>query len=347
MVPSVRDRVTRFRRPWIRRSFVGTLDQSLPQEYARLKTDGDRLLEEGDYAPAKLKLEAALEQLNEYVRNERDLIQSRLFEANRNIMEQHLEQGKALQESGDEEGAEEAFAAALDAAPDQTARDRVRLAQDRAPGDEEQSGLSSHLRRLYQAVQDNPENPDNLYNFGVELALDGYYDAAAAQFERVVELTQDNTEAQGVAYFRLGNLYQELERTEEAQEAFSRALEQGFDAADVYYRLGTLYEWRNDDEKARENFLLCLEHNPDHVAALTSMGASHEEQEEFAEALDYFMKVVELDPEDSETLYRIGMIYVEVDDTENAIKVFEQILEVDPDSDFGDDAQARLEELRG
>lgn len=324
---------------------MGTLDRTLPEDYHRRKSDGDRLLEEGEFAPAKLELEAALEQLESYARSERELIQSRLFEANRHLMEKFLEKAEARKSAGDEAGADEAFEAAMDAAPDQTARDRVRLA--RAKDDEDAgSSLSSHLRKLYHLVQEKPDDPDPLYNFGVELALDGYYDAAAAQFERVVELTSEDSEAQGVAYFRLGNLYQELERAEDAEEAFTKSLELGYDAADVHYRLGTLHDWVNDSEKAREQFQLCLEKNPEHVAALTAMGSSHEQFEEYAEALEFFLKVVEMDPEDSETLYRIGMIYVEVDDTESATRVFEQILEVDPDSDFGDDAQAQLEELR-
>jgi tetratricopeptide (TPR) repeat protein len=323
---------------------VGTLDQSLPKEYHRLKTDGDSLLEEGKFAAAKLKLEAALEQLNAYARSERELIQSRLFQANRKVMEGFLAKAESLRAAGDSEAANKALSAALEAAPDQTARDRVRLARSEN-AEEKEPDLSSHLRKLYEQVQATPEDPNPLYNFGIELALDGYLDAAAAQFERVVELTESDSEAQAVACFRLGNLYQDLERMEEAQEFLTRALTLGYDAGDVHFRLGDLHEWLGDIEKAREQYQLCLKENPEHVSALQAMGKSHAQQEEFAEALEFFQQAITVDPEDSETLLRIGLIFAEVDDQESAIQAFEAVIEVDPESEFAEEAQAQIEEL--
>lgn len=327
---------------------MGTLDQNPPPEYHHQKTDGDRLLEEGHFPKAKLALEGALEALETYYRQERDLITGKLFEANRGVSESFLEAAEAALAAGNEELAAESFEAALEAAPDQSARDRVRLAMTAGEGTPEgrDSTLSAHLQRHYDKVLRSPDDPGPCYDFAVELALDGYLDAAAAQFERAVELSQGDPEAQGVATFRLANVYHDLEMLEEAREAYKRAFELGYDKADVHFRLGTIHEWDGDDDKAREEFLACLQENPDHLSALEALARSHEHQDAWDEALGYHRRVVAVDPEDAETLYRIGEILGALERTDEAIKTFEQVLAVDPEGEFAGDAQERIQEMR-
>jgi tetratricopeptide (TPR) repeat protein len=310
---------------------MGTLDRVPPPEYKDRKVDGDTRLEAGAFADARVLLEEALEALENYYRAERELISDRLAQARRGLVDQHLEAAMEAVESGNSERAEEAFGSAMEAAPDSTARDRVRLTrlESTGDGDDGDTGLSEHLQNLYEQTLSAPEDPTLHYNFGIELALDGYLDAAAGQLARAVELTEDDGEARAIALFRLGNVYFDLERGEEALEAYGQALELGYDPADVHYRIGTVFEWGNDHEQALEHFNASLEANPEHVACLG------------------YERLAGIDPEDDENMLRIGALRQDSGDAEGAIEAFERVLELDPEGEFAEDAEAALEELRG
>lgn len=328
---------------------MGTLDRVPPPEYKDRKIEGDTRLEAGAFADARVLLEEALESLETYYRAEKELLTERLNRARRGLVDGHLEAAHEAVESGNDERADEAFASALEAAPDSTSRDRVRLArlESTGHGGDGETGLSEHLQNLYEQTLSAPDDPAMHYNFGIELALDGYLDAAAGQLARAVELTPDDDEARAIAMFRLGNVYFDLERGDEALEAYEGALELGYDAADVNYRIGTVYEWGNDHERALEHFSACLETNPEHVGCLGALGQLHEHEDRNEDALACYERLAEIDPEDDENLLKIGALRQDAGDAEGAIEAFERVLELDPEGEYAEDAAAALEELRG
>lgn len=328
---------------------MGTLDRVPPPEYKDRKVEGDTQLEAGVFADARVLLEEAMESLETYYQAEKSLLMDRLHQARRGLVDQHLEAAKEAVESGNAERAEESFESAMEAAPDSTSRDRVRLTrlESTGDGDDGDTGLSVHLQNLYEQTLSSPDDPTLHYNFGIELALDGYLDAAAGQLARAVDLTEDDDEARSIALFRLGNVYFDLERGDEALDAYQGALDLGYDAADVHYRIGVVFEWGNDHEQALAHFLASLETNPEHVACLGALGQLHEHEERNEEALACYESLAAIDPEDDENLLRIGALRQEAGDAEGAIEAFERVLELDPEGEFAEDAEAALEELRG
>lgn len=328
---------------------MGTLDLVPPPEYKDRKIEGDTRLEAGDFADARVLLEEAMEALEDYYRAEKALVADRLAQARRGLSDQLLEAAKEAIESGNPERAEESFDSAMEAAPDSTARDRVRLTrlETTGSGDDAETGLSEHLQNLYEATLSAPDDPTLHYNFGIELALDGYLDAAAGQLARTVELIEDDDEARAIAVFRLGNVYFDLERGQEALDAYQEALERGYDPADVHFRIGTVFEWGNDHDAALEHFSACLQTNPEHVGALGALGQLHEHEDRNDEALACYERLAAIDPEDDENLLRIGALRQDAGDAEGAIEAFERVLELDPEGEYAEDAEAALEELRG
>lgn len=326
---------------------MGTLDQTLPPGYHRLKTDGDNSLEGGKHAESRLALEEALEQLEAYYRAERELIEARLDRARRGLVEDFLAAADEAREAGDAARAAAAFDDALEAAPDATERDRILLLRQEGSADDDSRDvpLSLHLKGLYERTLAAPEDPAAHYNFAIELALDGYLDAAAAQLEQAVELSEDAPETQAVALFRLGNVYHDLERSADAIGAYEDALEKGYDKADVRYRIGAVCDWESDHDRARAEYEACLAANPEHVGALGAMGHSLESAGDMTGALGYYRRLEAVDPEDEETQLKLGDLNRHLGDAAAAAAAYRRAIELDPDGEFGTDAQAALEEL--
>ncbi len=323
---------------------MGTLDRSPSSEYHRLKLDGDKALEDSNYSEARVHLESALGHLQTYFEQEKALIEGRLAQARQGLTDDFLKKAEAFREAGDEAQANEAYDCALEAAPDQISRDKARLAMGEAS--DADMPLSAHLRGLYEKTLSAPKDATLHYNFAIELALDGFLDAAAGQLEGTVDLTEDSPETQAIVLFRLGNVYSDLERFDEAQGCYERALEQGYDPADVHYRLGTISDWDGDYATAQEHYHASLEANPEHVASLSAMGTNLAHQEQYEEALGYYQRLNEVDPEDEENVFKIASILMTLGASEDAASAFERVIELDPEGEYAEDAQEALDQLR-
>lgn len=334
---------------------MGTFDRPLPEEYQQRKTEGDRLLEEGDVARAKLELEAAIEILEDFHASELGLLKERLAKAHATMFEEFVASGDAAREAGDLDEARENYRTALDVAPDRTARDHVRVKMEQSVDEEDESSLSipTRLERLQAEIEKNPDAPEPLYNLGVELALDGFLEAAADQFKQVIELAEDDPETQALAYFRLANVFSDLLQHTELQDHFKnaadhyrKALDLGYDASDVHFRIGQLHEVLGDHPGARAAYLACLEKDPEHLSSLSALAHCHEVESQDDEALGYLEKLVSLDPEDSEGHYRIGLIKERQGDPDAALSAFDEAERVDPEGEYAFYARERSQDLR-
>ncbi len=335
---------------------MGVLDRVLPGDYQRHKVDGDRLLEQGEPAGARVELEAALGLLEDYYRHEAGILRERISKARLELYQTEIAAAEEARGEGDEAKAKECLARAVELAPDRQLADeaRVRMELDPEAGELGSMGLSHRLGRLTLAVEAEPEKPEPRYNLGVELALDGYLEAAAEQFQQVIELAQDDAEFRALGYFRLANVYADLlhhagesagEPRTLALDHYQKALELGYDAADVRYRMGQVHELVGEHEEAGRQYLACLDHDGSHVAALSALAHCLEVEGRDEEALERLGKVIELDPEDAEAHFRSGAIRERSGDAEGASRSYRQALELDPDGEFGLLARTRIEEL--
>lgn len=333
---------------------MGTLDRTLPPEYQQTKTDGDRLVEEEEFAPARVKLETALGMLEDFYAAERALLSSRIFAARKGLFEARMEAAVAAVEAEDEAGARAEFEAAIELAPDAASRDRARARLNRVgQEDEVQQSVATRLERLEHAVEEDPDSPELTYNLAIELALDGFLQAAAEQLRRVVSLTADDPETCALAWFRLGNVCSDLyQHTEDdadfdhAREAYDEARKLGYEPAEVEYRVAQLHELKGDHPAATAALRACLEADPEHLSALSALAHCLEMEGQAEESLEVLGRLLALDDEDGEAHFRVGCLKLAGEDRDGAIAAFEASLRVAPDGEFSGDARSRLDELQ-
>ncbi len=179
----------------------------------------------------------------------------------------------------------------------------------------DQSPLDLSIRRMEDAVRDDPQNPDlrlalaeaylragryddaidqaeqiiNLYPdhdgaqwiIGVAYIRQGQTEAALEPLERFVDLRKDRPMAKmdtalEAAYYFLGESYMKLGRPEDAIPVLLAALEITRTDADALYQLGLAYQATGRHEKALESFRKAVRLVPDFAEAYQAMVESYE-----------------------------------------------------------------------
>ncbi len=113
-------------------------------------------------------------------------------------------------------------------------------------GDMADAALAAYRR----ALEMDPAHPDAHLNAGRLLHEKGDLEGAEGHYRRAREIEAEGSSAgtmviagiAGVAAFNLGVVLQDLERLEEAAEAYEAALEADPDLADAHYNLAGVYE---------------------------------------------------------------------------------------------------------
>ncbi len=109
----------------------------------------------------------------------------------------------------------------------------------------------------------------NLYLLEARLLFDGgYYQKALKRFDQTLKWegkTADNNPQFKEHFYRLGRIYQEMERDEKALKAFQHLKTKGFNSENyfkpaAYYQLGVIYEKKENYEKAISHFKRVLEY---------------------------------------------------------------------------------------
>jgi arylsulfatase A-like enzyme/Flp pilus assembly protein TadD len=113
-------------------------------------------------------------------------------------------------------------------------------------------------------------NPDALNAYGIALADQGKFDEAAAQFQRVLQLDQNN--------------------------------------APAYQNLGIVAARRDDLPGAMTQLTHALSLNPRLPLALNTLGVVYARQNDFAHAVQSWNKAVDIDPRQYDALYNIGLV---------------------------------------
>ena len=167
----------------------------------------------------------------------------------------------------------------------------------------------------------------------------GNYQAAAQALEKVVAENEENAEA----YFLLGLSYFNLNRYQDAREAFNHALELDSDrAAAIHHNLGALAYQMGDIETAEAEFKAALETEPDDPDTHYQLGATYlvkalpadsqtPDPEMLAEAQAEFERALELAPGKAEALVGLGNSYLLENRIEEAIDTLEDAVDANPE----------------
>ncbi len=134
------------------------------------------------------------------------------------------------------------------------------------------------------------EDPAEFYQNGNRLFREQKYDEAIGQYQKVIELKPDYSEA----HYNLGVAYQKKGMLAEATAAYQQALLFLPIFHQAHYNLGTIYARNGMPDKAIEAYLKAIEDYPDYADANYNLACLYAEQQRYYEAWQYFNKAQEL-----------------------------------------------------
>lgn len=125
-------------------------------------------------------------------------------------------------------------------------------------------------------------------------------------------------------FSRLGDLYRQQNRFEEAIQSYQQALKQEPNNLEVIGNLGITYKANHNLEEAISCYQKIIELNPRSLPAWGNLGNVYQEQRKFEEALHCYKKTLELDPNNPMTFNNIGNLYLSQNDPQQAVKYYQQ-----------------------
>ena len=185
---------------------------------------------------------------------------------------------------------------------------------------------------IYAAVlQRHPERTDVLNWLGILKHQRGDLEGALALMRHVVELTPD---ADGV-WNNIGNVLLELDRDEEAAEAFTRSLEL-VETPQVWANLARAWRRRGALDRSERVCRRALEMQPDNGPAMHNLALALIAQNRLDEGVDAALKASELLPrhEQRNSLYARMLLMMGLDAREQAATILRAWLEREPDSAY-------------
>ncbi len=132
----------------------------------------------------------------------------------------------------------------------------------------------------------------NDFTFGVAFFQHGYLEQAAASFEQVIAVKQDDPDA----YYNLGTLYLRQNELKKAEEFLEQAIKLRADYPEAWNNLGMIAAQQGNADSAIHNFQHSLQQRPDYTVALLNLGNLYRRQSNSADAEKLLNHALELEP---------------------------------------------------
>jgi tetratricopeptide (TPR) repeat protein len=137
----------------------------------------------------------------------------------------------------------------------------------------------------------------------------------------------------------------------EAAEAFQKALKLDPDLAEAYFRLGLAYEALNKQEeadaeykKAIASFKKHLEKNPDDAESHYMLGQTYAGLHQYSDAVRSYRQAAKLKGDDADIYFDLGEALARLAQYDEAVVAFNKSLEIDPDNYRAEDAREEAKE---
>jgi tetratricopeptide (TPR) repeat protein len=199
-------------------------------------------------------------------------------------------------------------------------------ARDRAPS----------LRQLKQAVQENPQDPQNYFNLGLKYEILGKNKLAVNAFNQALKLKPEYPEA----LYELGRLKGEAGNSEQAVKDLKQALKLKPDYRAARTGLGGEYNQQGLDfiaqgqwDQAAGAFRESLQANPDQGvkdAARNNLGVALASGGNYEAAREEFIKALEADPESPNAHYNYGVTSLVTGNKTDAFGEYLILKQLDP-----------------
>jgi len=189
------------------------------------------------------------------------------------------------------------------------------------------------VQELYEAVQRAPDDYRTRALFAVALHRAGRRDEALEQFQKVVEQQPDTP-----YLIDLGVAYASLQRMDESEATFKRALESAPGHPAALYHLGNLTRRRGDTTEAISLYRQAIESKPEYLLAHFQLAESLRQGGQLEQAYRGYERVVSLDPKAPPelkafdgALLQLASIDLQMGATERAVEFLQVLIGATPE----------------
>ncbi len=200
------------------------------------------------------------------------------------------------------------------------------------------------LEQLRQVREVIPDDPRVHFNLGLVHTTLENWDRAAKAFEDALDLKP----GYGEAWNNLGQVKKAQGKTDQAIQAFEKALEQEDYMTPEFaaHNLAVLYREEGDLGSALHYSRLALENNRRFLAGYKLAGELYREKDRYQEALEVYERGVRARPESLELNFLFAEELVRAGRSQEATEWFQRILEKDDTSEEAQMARYYLQSLR-
>jgi tetratricopeptide (TPR) repeat protein len=182
----------------------------------------------------------------------------------------------------------------------------------------------------FSGVIGNYEFGRNYLSYGSVYFERGYLEPAEAFFE----LAQRDDPSASEAYYGLGSVYLQQQKSSEARQSFQRAVELKPNYPGTLQRawnnLGILVAREGKTAEAIENFQQSLKIDPSYLVALDNLGNAYRQGKQWDKAKEAFERALQSNSDDPEANYGLGLIAGQTDQPETAEQFFHKALAARP-----------------
>ncbi|MDB2600550.1 tetratricopeptide repeat protein, partial [Amylibacter sp.] len=132
------------------------------------------------------------------------------------------------------------------------------------------------------------------------------------------------------AYYNIGIVLQKQNKSEEAIEAYSKAVDIKPDYEGAFNNMGITLQRQNKLEKAIEAYNKAVAIKPDYAEAFNNMGIALQRQNKLEEAIEAYSKALIIKPDSADTFNNMGNALQGQKKLEEAIEAYNKALAIKP-----------------
>ncbi|HEY0262599.1 MAG TPA: tetratricopeptide repeat protein [Chitinophagales bacterium] len=184
------------------------------------------------------------------------------------------------------------------------------------------------MKALQNAAKADPQNEEALNRLWFSVEITSRFEESE-KFHRT--LIDDNP-YNFLAWFNLGHALYNLDKTDEALEAFGyvTAIEESFDPALIF--AGDIYFERKDFVKALELYMEGMRVNKPYKETFYKAAECYEQMHDFQKARYYLRKATVIDSDYDDAFFKIGETYMAEENYAQAVQAFERTIKIAPEN---------------
>lgn len=184
------------------------------------------------------------------------------------------------------------------------------------------------LNALKNAVKADPQNEEALNRLWFSVELTSRFEESE-KFHRILI---DENPYNYLAWFNLGHALYNLDKADEALEAFGyvTAIEESFDPALIF--AGDIYFERKNYSKALELYMDAMRVNKPYKETFYKAAECYEQMGDYHKCRYYLRKATVIDSEYDEAFYKVGESYMAEENYAQAVQAFERTVKIAPEN---------------